>query len=93
LAEQKTALMTVTGTAGPPSLAEAAAQLGVSVEDLNAGFGVVPVDPAHGLFTVEVDADRIQESFDKKGTFRGPFSNPRIGHFGPPKSGSDDSDR
>ena len=37
--------MTVTSPDGPPSLADAAKQLGVRIEDLDKSFGVVPIDP------------------------------------------------
>ncbi len=82
------ALMTVTGPKGPPTLAEAAAQLGVAVEDLNASFGVVPIDLDKGLYSVEVRDDRAPPSTE--GPYRGPFSNPKIEPFGPIKK--DDSE-
>ena len=78
------ALMTIVADK-PPSLAEAAALLGVAVADLNEAFGVVPVDPAQGLYAVEVDADKLpaQSAGDKP--YRGPFSSPRIAPLGTPK--------
>jgi hypothetical protein len=80
--------MTVTGKDGPPSLSDAARQLGVAVGDLNAGFGVVPIDPDHKLYAVEVDADRF--AADQLGQpYKGPFSNPTIAPFGPPKNDDD----
>ena len=78
--------MTVSGQGGPPSLSEAARQLGVAIADLNADFGVVPIDPARQLYAVEVEAQSIgAEPAGKKEAYRGPFSNPRIAPFGPPK--------
>ena len=85
-------LMTVQGKNGPPSLGEAAAQLGVAVEDIDAGFGVVPIDPGRGLYSVQVPAERLPARSGADEPYRGPFSNPRIEPFGPvqtePKSPS-----
>ncbi len=89
----KTALMTVTGKRGPPSLSEAARQLGLSVADLNAGFGVVPIDPTHELYAVEVEASRIPAPNDAQTPYRGPFANPRIEAVGPVKKPDDGPDR
>ena len=49
MADPKKVLMTIAADK-PPSLAEAAALLGVAVADLNAAFGVVPVDRDQGLY-------------------------------------------
>lgn len=80
MAEPKTALMTVVGSGAAPSLAEAASQLGLATSDLNEAFGVVPIDPEHGLYAVEALADRIGPAGEP---YRGPFSSPRIDVFGP----------
>ncbi|CAL8971851.1 hypothetical protein RHODGE_RHODGE_00099 [Rhodoplanes serenus] len=90
----KTALMTVTGAERPPSLAEAAVELGLTADALNPEFGVVPIDPARRLFAVEVWADRLavpgapaaghdaagQDAADDD--YRGPYANPEIAPFG-----------
>ncbi|MGE5152152.1 MAG: hypothetical protein ACM3II_18695 [Rhodospirillaceae bacterium] len=70
----------------PPSLAEAAALLGVTVADLNEAFGVVPVDADKGLYAVEVDTDKLPAQSAKDGPYRGPFSSPRIAPMGTPRS-------
>ena len=80
------ALMTVVADK-PPSLAEAAGLLGVAVADLDEAFGVVPVDPAQGLYAVEVDADKLPAEPAGQ-PYRGPFSSPRIGSLGMPKKSS-----
>ncbi|RAI45366.1 hypothetical protein [Rhodoplanes roseus] len=85
MGEPRTALMTVTGRGGPPTLAEAATQLGLGPADLDAGFGVVPVDPERDLFAVEVRADRVPPAGPAGEAYRGPFSNPDIAPFGPPQ--------
>lgn len=80
-------LMTVHGTGGPPSLEDAARQLGVGVEDVDATFGVVPVDPANGLYGVQVRGDRLPQGTESAQPYRGPYSNPQIAPFGPVQSG------
>lgn len=75
------ALMTVTSSNGPPTLAEAAAQLGVAVEDLNESFGVVAIDPDKRLYSVEVRENRAPPTTEQP--YRGPYSNPPIAPFGP----------
>ncbi|MBS0249403.1 MAG: hypothetical protein JSR61_22555 [Proteobacteria bacterium] len=82
MTEAKTYLMTVTGTDGPPSLTDAATQIGVDVSHLSASFGVVTIDAAQHLYAVEVDADSVPPSSNAK-PYRGPFSNPRIAPLGP----------
>jgi hypothetical protein len=77
-----TALMTITAPAGPPTLAQAADQLGISPSKLNSAFGVVPVDPDKGLYAVEVEADAVSAA-TRATPYNGPYSNPRIEPFGP----------
>jgi hypothetical protein len=78
-------LMTVTvPPRGAPSLGEAARQLGVAVEDMDAAFGVVPIDPDRGIYAVQVRAGKLpgQQGVPPK-DYHGPWSNPRIEPFGP----------
>jgi hypothetical protein len=85
--------MTVIGRRGPPSLSDAAEQLGVPLADLNSTFGVVPIDPDRELYAVEVDAGVVPENKPAgDGDYRGPFANPPIAPFGPPKKGNKPSD-
>lgn len=86
------ALMTVVSVGAPPSLAEAAVSLGVETQDLNAAFGVVPIDKDRGLYAVEVRADRLPQSTTAEEAYRGPFSSPRIAPFGPPSTRRKSSD-
>ena len=85
-------LMTVHGSDGAPSIAQAASELGVSVADIDDRFGIVPINPAEGLYAVQVK----ESSVDARGTgdadrskYRGPYSNPRIAPFGPVQSGKE----
>lgn len=79
------ALMTVHGRNGPPSIEDAAQELGIGIDDIDQEFGVVLVDPKAGLYSVQVDAARLPEGGESGSAYRGPFSNPRIEPFGPPK--------
>jgi hypothetical protein len=76
-------LMVVKGDNGAPTLADAARQLKVTIEDLDASFGVVAVDPDRKLYSVRVRADRVKA--DESSEYRGPFSDPEIGPVGPVK--------
>lgn len=78
-----TALLTVHGGASQPSLESAARQLGVSFDDIDLAFGVVPVDPGAGLYCVQVRADRVPEGLGDRRPYVGPFANPEIAPFGP----------
>jgi hypothetical protein len=76
-------LMTVHGLNGQPSLAQAAGELGVSVADIDRHFGVVPINPAEGLYAVQVKESSIRNDEAARGDYRGPFSNPEIAPLGP----------
>jgi hypothetical protein len=75
-----TVMMTVKLDAATASVAAAAAQLGVPVKNIDPTFGLVPIDPDAGLYAVKIPRNAAPPA--KGGTFRGPFSNPRIAHFG-----------
>ena len=87
MADPKKVLMTIVADK-PPSLAEAAALLGVAVADLNETFGVVPVDPAQSLYAVEIDPDKVPARSAGGQPYRGPFSSPRIAPLGTPRNKS-----
>lgn len=78
-----TALLTVRGSGSQPSLETAARQLGVAFADIDASFGVVPVDPGKGLYCVQVRADRVPKDLGSQRPYVGPFANPEIAAFGP----------
>jgi hypothetical protein len=81
------ALMTVQSENGPPTLEAAARQLGVVMEAVDASYGVVPIDPKRGLYSVQVDAAQLPNELPTDEPYRGPFSNPRIESFGKPSAG------
>ena len=76
-------LYTVEGRGGPPSLVEAAATLHKPVEELDAGYGVVTVDARRGLYVVRSRAGA--PSRQGTGDAAGPYSDPEIAPFGPPR--------
>jgi hypothetical protein len=78
----RSALLTVALPGAKPTLADAAAKLGVKAADLDAGFGLVPIDPAQGLYTVELDADLAERVAGKSGGEAEVYSNPEIAAFG-----------
>jgi hypothetical protein len=69
-------LMGVVHQGGPPSLAEVALHLGVQIEDIDANYGVLLLDPEQGVYTVRVREDRIRPTSSEP--YRGPFSDPDI---------------
>jgi len=76
--------MTVRSTDGPPTIEDAARQLGVPVVAVDRAFGVVTIDPKQGLYSVQVDAAHLPADAPSD-EFSGPFSDPRIEPFGPPR--------
>lgn len=78
-----TLLITVTLPAGA-TLASARRRLGLTAAEVDADYGLVPIDPARGtyaLLVTEAAAERI------RGTpgAGGPYANPRIEPYGPPE--------
>jgi hypothetical protein len=70
----------------PPSLAEAANALGVLVEELDAAYGVTPIDAAAGLYSVLVNdaaaaraeaALNAREKDPAEGVYENPQGEPR----------------
>ena len=77
-------LMTVRSEDGPPTLETAARQLGIRLEAVDQTFGVVPIDPKRGLYSVQVDAAQLPSEIATDETYRGPFSAPRIDSWSGP---------
>ena len=77
------ALVTVEIRGATPTLDLAARQLGVEAADLDAGFGLVPLDPRGGLYAVRVRADRLPAGFAQREPYAGPYADPEIAPLGP----------
>lgn len=67
-------LMTVRGTDGPPSLSEAAAQLHIPVQDIDAAYGVVPL--GQDLYAVQIDPSTSRPSAKAPSHIAGRFPIP-----------------
>lgn len=74
-------------TVGLPSLEEVALQIGISAEDLDPQFGVVPIQPLDdGVWRVAVRIDqRLAPELQAMDQIDGPFSDPPIEPAGPPQ--------
>lgn len=78
MTDRETVLIIVRNQPKAPSLSEAAASVGVAVEELSADFGVVPLDPGAGTYLIEVNRQSVPEEAVRNGDV---FSNPRIEPF------------
>lgn len=80
-------MVTIHAPEGVPTLQGVMRQYGLSPQEIDSQYGVIEIDPTDHAYSVLIDAHaaaRIQPGF-RKGT-EGPFSNPKIGHFGLPGS-------
>jgi len=74
---------------GAPELEEVLTTYGLSREEVDEDFGIIPVDRERSIYTILVDedaAERLRSSEESsQGGVTGIFSNPRIEPFGPPE--------
>jgi hypothetical protein len=77
-------LITVELPRGTSSVEAAAKALGVNPTSIDPSFGVRVIDPASGKYAIMLDESAVKGALDRKGV-SGPFANPRIEPFGPPK--------
>jgi hypothetical protein len=66
------------------NLAHVRRKLNLSAEEIDHDFGVVNIDPKQDLYAVLVEEKAAQKA-GAQPEVQGPFSNPRIETFGPPK--------
>ena len=76
--------MTVQLSPEQATLDGAKSALNAEDHELDADFGLVPVDPEHDLYAVMVDP-RVAERVQGAPGVEGPFSNPKIETQGPPE--------
>ena len=76
-------LVSVEGLVPAPTLEAAASRLGVKVDDIDAAYGLIPVDPKRGVYCVQVIADRLPAGFEQRKPYQGPYADPKIAPFGP----------
>jgi hypothetical protein len=79
------ALYTIECSAQKPTLPEAATLLKLPLHALDAGFGVVLIDPAKHLYAVRILDDHGNSRAPGRPGVSGPFSDPQIEGFGPPR--------
>ena len=77
-------MMTVELDPDSATVEKVAERLGLRPEEIDAEFGVVPIDPENHLYTVLVDEQASARVAAQPGV-EGPFANPRIEPFGPPQ--------
>jgi hypothetical protein len=58
--------------------------LDLAPEDVDPHFGVVSIDPTRNLYAILVTEEAVRRISAQPGV-QGPFANPRIETFGPPK--------
>jgi hypothetical protein len=78
-------LFTITASDGAPSLARASEILGVEESALDTKFGVQLIDPRQNLYAVMVEQSEAPQAREDEESVKGPFSNPVISDFGPPR--------
>jgi hypothetical protein len=78
-------LFTISSIAGAPSLTQASQMLGVDESALDPEFGVRLIDPRQHLYAVLVNETQAPQVKAQDGSVKGPFSNPGISDFGPPR--------
>ncbi|MFI9803596.1 hypothetical protein ACIHEJ_04345 [Streptomyces sp. NPDC052301] len=88
-----TVLVTVTLPAGA-TLTDALRRYGLTSDEVDEAYGLVPVDPAQGLYALLVSEEAAARITGGPGV-SGPYANPPIEPYGPPRSGpgSDDGGR
>lgn len=77
-------LLSVTRSASQASLDAVKRDLGLSDEEIDDDFGIVCIDPKRHRYAILVE-ERAAERVGKEPGVEGPFANPRIEPFGPPK--------
>jgi hypothetical protein len=81
-------MLTVKLPPGQATLEEARKRLGLAEDEVDPEFGLVPLDPAEGVYAVLVPAEagnRVMASAaGEAGEVGGPYANPPIEPFGPP---------
>ena len=83
MAQRIKALVQFKHVGPPPSLAEAANQLGVLVDELDAAYAVTPIDAAAGLYSVLVNegaAARVEAALNarEKDPAEGVYQSPLV---------------
>jgi hypothetical protein len=79
-------MMTIKLQPDKANLAEVRRRMNLEPEEIDNDFGVVSIDPKKNLYAVMVEEKASQKlSEQQQKGVKGPYSNPRIEPFGPPK--------
>jgi hypothetical protein len=79
-------MITIEAPGEPPTLAGLRQRYNLRESEIDERFGVVEIDPQEHLYTVLVEASAAAKIQPGAGwEVQGPFSNPRVQPFGPPK--------
>jgi hypothetical protein len=80
-------MMTIQCSGAVPTLEEVRRQFALAEDEIDAAFGVVEIDPSAHLYTILVEESATSKIQPTGGwDVAGPYSNPRIAPFGPPRS-------
>lgn len=73
--------------AAPATLEGAMRRLGLTEDEVDTGYGLVPVDPGRDLYVLRVteEAGRRVGDSDAGSADGGPYSDPPIEPYGPPR--------
>ncbi|GAB3897759.1 hypothetical protein [Microbispora bryophytorum] len=73
--------------APPATLETAMLRLGLTEDDVDTAYGLVPVDPGRNLYVLRVTEDAGRRVGDSDGGTAdgGPYSDPPIEPYGPPR--------
>lgn len=70
-----------------PSIEQVKRRFGLADDEIDAAFGVIEVDPDDHLLTILVEQSAAARVTGDPGwTGEGPFADPKIEPFGPPKA-------
>ncbi|MBB2740478.1 UNVERIFIED_ORG: hypothetical protein FHR35_000298 [Microbispora rosea subsp. rosea] len=71
--------------AAPATLEAAMRRLGLTEDEVDAAYGLVPVDPGKNLYVLRVTEDAGRRVGDSGAADGGPYSDPPIEPYGPPR--------
>ena len=78
-------LLTMVHKGQAPTTGDVARELGVPVSAVDPDYPAALIDPAESLYAVRIVASALADRSPTDETYRGPFADPPIGTFGPPR--------
>ena len=79
-------LITLHGRSEDLTIQQVMDELHLKSDEVDVEYGVQPIDPAAGDYVILVDEKAARRIAPDQVGVSGPYSNPRIEPFGPPKS-------